>query len=837
MNANIPIDPESKNIRRVESETIDWLRSVRKKRMTKEQLDHGDRRIQNECYKDFESFSKLAQTLPRIILCLERLSTARNVQNLNHGFDAFMKAIRPFGSSNGLINTSKKLQNGLYNVLQAFRSNSAETWREFSLGVGSNELPRSLVGSSAEPAPGRLDLANTMKILSILLSDFLKGLNEIPEFSDKPLADSLMEFQTWLDCRAERIMSHELWMSVCLDQAPLVCLAGAVLTFSLGLVIWTIAFDLALPVKICAAVITSATFVVLFTVGLWEIKEWLTRTEWSITKPTQHTAGPQTEVQPRHSPWRDWREDDDWVLVEPSARGWLLKIWDRFVRRIRAHHTAPAPTISTPQGNLLPRSGDALPTPAGPETTTLAAEASVSGICLSSGLFEGDYEYEAPNLEERVKRFSASLPLVDPLNAAAKQRPPTAKISSARQRFQKVVLDLINDSQLREILVNMPNLPFDYNSFQLDDLQKLQPVSRLPIFHPAGQDIHFSPDGNYLGVSQLNGNVAIWRADRLYDQPEISMTSPTGRFGWSPDGSQLVVITKNGLSIRRTGSWYSGGLSKQTGLISVVAWLQSSRAFILVIDDVLHVFDTELQPRVPHAPILLPVEVHDVASIPHSSRSQYGFILVLGTLCDETPQERPESSVIDLDAVGGGRSVAEAPTLAEARHICVSKDGQHAIVSYADGSCPELWKLRDRAGKMQLLFRGRFTPMDPETTQRNGDPSPATAGKARFCGKSDEWVMATDGQSHIYIWDRYSRHLLHTLKGSQIRAKFENYSDISAVTSTVKHDRKASPIVVSACTKGGVIVWEYPAEEKMQVDSAPDGESSKARTTNLNPLQ
>lgn len=121
-----------------------------------------------------------------------------------------MKAIRPFGSSSGLITTSKKLQSSLHKVLGAFKSNSAEIWREFSLGVGSNELPRNLVGSAvAGPVSGNLVLADTMKELSRLLSDFLKGLNEIPEFSDKPLADVLTEFQTSLDCRAERIVSHE----------------------------------------------------------------------------------------------------------------------------------------------------------------------------------------------------------------------------------------------------------------------------------------------------------------------------------------------------------------------------------------------------------------------------------------------------------------------------------------------------------------------------------------------------------------------------------------------------------------------------------------------------
>ncbi|KAG8911962.1 hypothetical protein FRC00_005490, partial [Tulasnella sp. 408] len=86
--------------------------------------------------------------------------------------------------------------------------------------------------------------------------------------------------------------------------------------------------------------------------------------------------------------------------------------------------------------------------------------------------------------------------------------------------------------------------------------------------------------------------------------------------------------------------------------------------------------------------------------------------------------------------------------------------------------------------------------------------------------------------SNIYIWDRFSRHLVHTLKGSQIGAKFENYSDISAVTSTVNRNRKASPIVVSACMRGGVIVWEYPDGQEAHVEPGSVGETSRAGASN-----
>lgn len=83
-------------------------------------------------------------------------------------------------------------------------------------------------------------------------------------------------------------------------------------------------------------------------------------------------------------------------------------------------------------------------------------------------------------------------------------------------------------------------------------------------------------------------------------------------------------------------------------------------------------------------------------------------------------------AVKDLD--GHGRSVAEAPILADACYVCVSSSGRFALISYGDGSSPELWRLRDESGKTQLLFRGRFTPHDS-----HGQPREKTiSGRARF---------------------------------------------------------------------------------------------------------
>ncbi|KAG8958363.1 hypothetical protein FRC00_002819 [Tulasnella sp. 408] len=545
------------------------------------------------------------------------------------------------------------------------------------------------------------------------------------------------------------------------------------------------ASDLALPVKVCAAVVTCTTYAVIFIVVLRVVKDWWTRKEWPMVRRARDDARSCMETHPGHCSWRDWRtdtlsaikgEDESWVFVDPPSTtvSKLLLGWHRIIRLIAGLPSPPLTTDSPSHANSTQRLTDTLPIVASSGIPIHPAECAVSEISMTPGL---------PNVQ-------------------SKKRPvlPTPKGSLVYVRPPKVVLNPINDSQ-----------------FQLDDLKQLQPVHTLPIFHPVGYDMHFSPDGKYLGVGCIEEAVAIWKVGSVYGKPEIVLPSPTGRFGWSPDGSYVLVITKTGPSILKKGdTWGLQCQPAETGPINVVAWLQSSRAFILATYAGLRVFDmnTQLQPT-PHAPIILPIEAHDIASIPNASKGQYGFILVLGSLHDETAQKDPEPDgpdmrvdepsvvcpehwlmVIDLDAPGGSRSLAEAPTLASARHICVSRDGHYAIIS--------CYSVEDSPRMTQERLWGEIAIPDSGLQAKHAS------------------------ESTIYIWDRYSGFLVHTLEGDRIRPQIGNDSGITAITSTVKPNDKASPIVVSACKRGGVIVWEYPDREEGQAESASEGETSKA---------
>lgn len=116
-----------------------------------------------------------------------------------------MRAMRPIGSSSGLIYSSRKLKRDMNDIRDSFMSNSADLWKEFSWGTDSNEVPEDLRGASMADISL---LPRAMKNLSIQLKRFLDNLHSIPEFSDEPLMDALLGFHEWLHYRAERIEFH-----------------------------------------------------------------------------------------------------------------------------------------------------------------------------------------------------------------------------------------------------------------------------------------------------------------------------------------------------------------------------------------------------------------------------------------------------------------------------------------------------------------------------------------------------------------------------------------------------------------------------------------------------
>lgn len=148
-----------------------------------------------------------------------------------------------------------------------------------------------------------------------------------------------------------------IWASVCLDHTPLLCLVGAVLAFSAGLVVWTFAADLALAVKICAAAMTCATSLILFTVIIWEAGEW-----WQESKkgqPPPIDSEPIAGMPALHYPWQPWKStkraaDNARIRLSDviaSAGISLGQKWRQFVCLIIGRSSSDPPTFSLPRSN------------------------------------------------------------------------------------------------------------------------------------------------------------------------------------------------------------------------------------------------------------------------------------------------------------------------------------------------------------------------------------------------------------------------------------------------------------------------------------------------------
>ncbi|KIO17627.1 hypothetical protein M407DRAFT_227814 [Tulasnella calospora MUT 4182] len=883
-------------------------KTLSRKAKKKHERSHGDQRIQRKCPQEFETFSE-------------------ETKDLADKFDEFMRAIRPIGSSSGLIRVAEELQKSMRDVRGAFGSNSAEMWKFYSR-TESDELPDKLRDFPRDPpVPVVSQLPKTMDDLSDHLDAFLKGLGEIPEFSDKRLTGALREFQDWLDYRVEyldsrrgalgersaaarrcigRIMGEmsghiravkaalkafkeegvkaiqdyqkksqtklqnmstvatffsavtattmqytmeqeylgtivmglwisslilsiasainsqlamhwraamyrsprsalPIWASVCLDHTPLLCLVGAVLAFSAGLVVWTFAANLALAVKICAATMTSATSLILFTVIIWDVREW-----WQGARKAQPTPS-ETEPPPGMPARRKPRKSAEQAagdalnrVSDPLADG--KGVWRQRLRDFMTGSASIAPPTLSHDGESPNRQDDVesgLMTQS-PTRISFGGHNFPSGKSLASGSEEGGIETMVSD--------SALISVAAPgtttsghgiLNKRRDAPPPsTGKVPPAHVAFQGAGYDSTENDAARTSI----QASWSENSHpRRSQLLGLTPARVLDIDHPPGHDIHFSPDGMRLAISTRTGLTILEVSKAVVEPHDHPSSSEFERFVWSPDSSHIVAINVD------------------TGLLT---WNKDS---VLGLAYAVGRFTKMGLHR-------LPLFVYDIANVPHQQgknpgyetipgyKTNHGLVVMLGVVLDDPPEQIPGSKFTRIKAKRPSSAlqehwlmvinadtnafVAETSILAAARHICVSRDGKFALVSYDNGYCPELWQLRDDQGNFGLELWRDYAPPDPSSS--GGATEHGISGKAHFCGESDEWVMATNGQSDIFIWDRDMGHLQHVLKGTEIRSKGSKYDgSITFITSKMINDSNKSMIsVVSTGRNGGVVIWE-----------------------------
>ncbi|CAE6430625.1 unnamed protein product [Rhizoctonia solani] len=92
----------------------------------------------------------------------------------------------------------------------------------------------------------------------------------------------------------------------------------------------------------------------------------------------------------------------------------------------------------------------------------------------------------------------------------------------------------------------------------------------------------------------------------------------------------------------------------------------------------------------------------------------------------------------------------------EVRDVTLTEEGNFALVSYENKAPPQAWFLEKvlREGKQRLVLAHTYSTQNPVDF----------AGPSYFGGLRDTLVLAASKSGEIYIWERWSGLLLHSLK-------------------------------------------------------------------------
>ncbi|CAE6505272.1 unnamed protein product [Rhizoctonia solani] len=337
--------------------------------------------------------------------------------------------------------------------------------------------------------------------------------------------------------------------------------------------------------------------------------------------------------------------------------------------------------------------------------------------------------------------------------------------------------------------------------------------------------LQFSPDGQFLATCSWDRTALIWRvgagpSGEFELMHKLVHTARVGGFvgqvAWSPDGEQL--LTKQLKSVK---VWSSKASNSSQSLwtidrkrnVQAVTWMPKGSRFLSIewklessqtekrvnhteniMGSDLVVLGTDGTQRQEHH--LARLQVWDAAVVPDEER-----LVAVATLLrseqDRRPvKSRPEKRILIYNM--HTREIEnQVPLLQEVRDITLTEQGNYALVSYENKAPPQAWRIDKilREGKQRLVLahsesRAYFTkhPVD-------------FAGPSYFGGVKDTFVLAASKSGEIYIWERSSGVLLHSLKAP----------DQELTNLAWNHKSPSGFMFASAAHDGMVRIWTTTA--------------------------
>lgn len=412
-----------------------------------------------------------------------------------------------------------------------------------------------------------------------------------------------------------------MWTSICLNQTPLLFLVFAVLTFSIGLVIYTYSSSQGKLVTLCATVLTSFTFLIILTVVLWEGGE-----RWQASKSgrASQVMGPGIPV--AHQPWdpaERIKTLNKWAakLLLKAVRRTYSAIWRLFGRLFTVFSCLPerrARRVDLDYYSTDNTRAAGLPvTFALPilQTATLGhVQWNASTTSVHSDKAKGDIQQ---NWQMLSSPTTLKVQTQETRNSMADAYPfsPVAHLDPhSDHHLFDTAWQLVRDPKARDLLNLMP-MPTEGGK-SLKSLKRVDYYTPLEGGGPV-QDLRFAPDGKWLAASFKDGTVGLWQVDR-----DLTWNSPFaaqhGSVVWDQKILRLLAPLNDGLGIWEIGAQTQRRRVKSE--LEAFTWLPDDDSFVAVKENTLYIMSmTQQRVRHRHPIIHHPLRVHDMAAIPFSA--------------------------------------------------------------------------------------------------------------------------------------------------------------------------------------------------------------------------
>ncbi|KAH7322143.1 hypothetical protein B0J17DRAFT_633508 [Rhizoctonia solani] len=293
-------------------------------------------------------------------------------------------------------------------------------------------------------------------------------------------------------------------------------------------------------------------------------------------------------------------------------------------------------------------------------------------------------------------------------------------------------------------------------------------VPMLRTFHPCQlltkhlglvKHLQFSPNGQFLATCSWDRTALIWKVGpgpsmvvelmhSLVRNDQIG--GLVTQVAWSPGGDQLLTRQRKCIRERDVQS---------------ITWMPRSSSKFISVEWKVGPCQTEMNAcqleNIKGSNLVVIQAVWDVKVMPDEERVVCVATLLQSRTNDQPINSRYEKRIIIYNF--RTREVeSQVPLLQDVRDIALTALGNYALVSYENKAPPQTWRIDEvdecqedgsRLKKCELTISQTYITKNPVDF----------AGASFFGGPKDTFVIAASRAGEIYIWERSSAILLHTL--------------------------------------------------------------------------